>query len=202
MLDAYKPRAIDLTVEALERGELVVIPTDTVYGIAARVDRPKALEALFEAKGRPVDLSLPVLVANRDQAQSLGVFEDEVSRLIGAFWPGPLTVIVPRAAGFSAELGGDGSTVGLRVPDHPVTRALLERSGPLATSSANVSGTETPRTVDRITEVFGDEVAVFLDAGPAPQTQPSTVVRIRGGELTVVRGGVLTEDRLRKVLKS
>lgn len=202
IVDAYKPKALEQAAGALDRGQLVVVPTDTVYGIAARVDRPEGLNAIFDAKGRPPDLALPVLVGGVEEAQTLGRLDDRALRLAESFWPGPLTIVVPRAPGFTAELGGDGDTVGLRVPDHPIAAKILERTGPLAVSSANLSGDATPRTPDAVAKVFGDAVAVYLDAGPAPGGPPSTVVSISGRELKILREGQVSERKIRDCLKS
>jgi len=168
-----------------------VLPTDTVYGIGARLDRPAALAALFGAKGRPRSLPLPVLVAGVDQARALGVFGGAAQRLAAAFWPGPLTIVVPRLESLRADIGGDGTTIGVRVPDHAGVRALLELTGPLATTSANRSGEPTPPTVEGVAGVFGDAVAVYLDGGTALGGAPSTVVSLAGSTITPLREGAL-----------
>lgn len=199
---AFDPKGLDVAAASLERGELVVIPTDTVYGIAARIDRPRALERLIEVKRRPKDLPIPVLVAGFDEAQSIGIFDEHASRLARAWWPGPLTIVVGRAPGFDVELGGDGATVGLRVPDHLVALALLERSGALATSSANVSGETTPAGIRLIAEIFGDEVSVYVEGNPPPGGVASTVVAVQNGTLHVIREGDLTMAQVRAAMES
>jgi L-threonylcarbamoyladenylate synthase len=191
ILDARSPEGQTLAAEAASRGGLIVLPTDTVYGIGARLDRPAALAALFGAKGRPRSLPLPVLVAGVDQARTLGVFGGVAQRLAAAFWPGPLTIVVPRLESLRADIGGDGTTIGVRVPDHAGVRALLELSGPLATTSANRSGEPTPSTVEGVAGVFGDAVAVYLDGGTALGGAPSTVVSLAGSTVTSLREGAL-----------
>lgn len=200
IVQADKPRAVEQAASALSRGELVVLPTDTVYGIAARVDRRSAIAALIDAKGRSSDLALPVLVADLDQARAVGRFSSAAERLAEKFWPGPLTVVVERVEGFDVALGGDGETVGVRVPDHEVALDLLRSSGPLATSSANRSGEETPKSVDKIAEIFGGEVAIYLDGGLTKTAMPSAVVSLAGGEVRILREGALSETEIREVL--
>jgi L-threonylcarbamoyladenylate synthase len=196
ILPADDPVALDLALRALENGELVVIPTDTVYGLAARPDRPGALDAVFAAKGRPAGLALPVLVAGTDQARRLGVLTVPAEQLAAAFWPGALTLVLHRQAGFGAALGGDGATVGVRMPAHLQVLRLLEAAGPLAVTSANRSGQPTPATAAEIAEVFGRAVAVYLDGGPSPGSVPSTVVSFVSGEPVVLREGALPSAEL------
>lgn len=190
------PGALGAAAGALAAGRLVVIPTDTVYGLAARCDRPRALAALFAAKQRPRSLTLPVLVADTDQAATIGELSGEVRRLTATFWPGPLTVVVPRRAGFVADLGENRATVGLRMPDDPHILALLAVSGPLATTSANRSGEATPDTVSGVRLVFGDAVEVYLDGGPAASTGGSTVVALAGSRVQVLRPGPIPGEQL------
>jgi L-threonylcarbamoyladenylate synthase len=195
LIDAFDPSALDKAADALNRDGLVVVPTDTVYGIAARLDRPRALDLLFDTKGRPREFPIAVLVARFEEARSVGIFDERASRLAKALWPGPLTLVVPRASGFETSLGGDSLTVGIRVPDHPVALRLIERCGPLATTSANLSGADTPATAQAIEEVFGEAVSVYLDVGSL-SSLPSSVVSVVGGDLKVLRQGALPEAEI------
>lgn len=197
ILVAGSPGALAAAADALAAGLLVVIPTDTVYGIAARPDRPQALAALFAAKARPASLALPVLAADPGQAALVGRLDGLAGVLATAFWPGPLTIVVARAAGFDADLGGDGQTVGLRVPAHDEVLALLAATGPLATTSANRSGEPTPPSAGEVATVFGASVAVYLDGGPAPGGAGSTVVSVVGDALSVLREGPISGGELR-----
>lgn len=188
------PEARRMAAAALEQGLVVAVPTDTVYGIAARLDRPEAIARLFELKGRRREVAIAVLVHDLHQAESLGLFSPTARRLADAFWPGPLTIVVDRPATVPGDaplvdVGGDGRTVGIRVPDHAALLDLLEETGPLATTSANRSGEPTPVTVHAVAEVLGAGVAVYLDGGPSAGGPPSTVVRDEGGMLTVLREG-------------
>lgn len=191
ILPVGSPGALVLAAESLAAGHLVVLPTDTVYGIAARIDRPEALRALFAAKGRPPARALPVLAASAGQARSLGRMDGMAMSLAGAFWPGALTIVVARMPGMDADLGGDPATIGLRVPDLAGIRALLEQTGPVATTSANRSGEPTPERIQGVAQVFGDSVAVYLDGGAAGPSGASTVVSVADESLTVLREGAL-----------
>ncbi|HEX9375061.1 MAG TPA: L-threonylcarbamoyladenylate synthase [Actinomycetota bacterium] len=179
--------------DAALRGELVVLPTDTVYGIGTRPDDPAATARLFQAKARPRDLELPVLVPSVEWAERVGRFDATARLLAGRHWPGALTIVVPRTdAGAGWDLGGDPRTVGLRVPDHPVALALLERTGPLAVTSANLSGHPTPATGREVAALFGPLVSVVLDAGAPLTNRPSTVVAVVEGNVRVLRRGAVT----------
>jgi L-threonylcarbamoyladenylate synthase len=167
-------------LQALDSGRPVVMPTDTVYGVAARTDRPAALTAIFRLKGRPTDKALPVLAASADDLAGI-VSLDERARTLGArFWPGPLTLVLPRAEGFDADLGGEGSTVAVRVPSCEVALQLLSAAGPLAVTSANHSGSAPAATVDEARRAFGSAVPVYLDAG-RKGGRPSSVVSLGTG---------------------
>lgn len=189
--------------EAALAGRLVVLPTDTVYGIGTRPDDPAATARLFEAKGRPRELALPVLVASREQAEEIAVFDERARRLAGRFWPGALSLVLPRTErSRSWALGEETSTIAVRMPHHPLALALLARTGPLAVTSANRSGEPTPSTCEELQRVFGDAVAVYL-CEPEPLVgAPSTVVDLTGPELRVLREGALREAELRAALES
>jgi tRNA threonylcarbamoyl adenosine modification protein (Sua5/YciO/YrdC/YwlC family) len=182
-------------------GSLVVLPTDTVYGIGTRPDDAAATTRLFEAKQRPRHLELPVLVPRLELAEQVGEMDEAALRLAEAFWPGALTLVVRRSADASGwALGEDPDTVGLRVPAHPVALALLEHTGPLAVTSANRSGEPTPATCGEVREVFGDDVAVYLcDEAPLSGAS-STVVDLAHGEPRVLRWGGVDGNALRAVL--
>jgi L-threonylcarbamoyladenylate synthase len=180
---------IEEAVAAIRNGRVVGMPTDTVYGIGVDPFDLEAVERLFELKGRPEHKPVGVLVATLEQAVEIGAFSADAEALAGLHWPGALTLIV-RPKVVMADWVGDKQrhTIGIRVPDHPVARALLEVSGPLAVTSANVSGG--PETMDdrAAREVLGDRVAVYLE-GTAPGGEASTVVDVSGGEITVIRQG-------------
>jgi L-threonylcarbamoyladenylate synthase len=182
----YVLDVLDDAVAALQRGEAIVIPTDTVYGVATL---PAFTARLFEVKERPTDVALPVLVADRAQAERIADLSARAAALADAHWPGGLTLVVPRAAGFDADLGGtDTATVGVRVPDHEVPRELARLVGPLVTTSANRHGRPTPATAADAAAELG--VATWIDGGVLGGA-PSTVVRVVGDEVEVLRRGAI-----------
>jgi tRNA threonylcarbamoyl adenosine modification protein (Sua5/YciO/YrdC/YwlC family) len=176
-------------IDATRRGELIVFPTDTVYGIAARPDHGTATERLFDAKRRPHDLTLPVLVGSIDDARAVGVLDERAERLATELWPGPLTVVVRRTARSAAwELGGDRDSIGLRIPDHRLARAVLA-GGPLATTSANRSGEPPATTCEDLHAAFGEDVALYLCDDAPLVGRASTVVSLLGPEPEILRAG-------------
>ena len=186
---------------AARRGELIVFPTDTVYGIGTRPDDPAATARVFEAKRRPRDLELPVLVATVTAARAVAVFDERAARLAAALWPGPLTLVLPRSGGASGwDLGGDSVTVGVRAPHHPLALALLAETGPLAVTSANLSGRPPAETCGQLQELFGDAVAVYLCQEAPLEGVASTVIDLAHGPATIIREGILSRDALLALL--
>jgi L-threonylcarbamoyladenylate synthase len=197
-------RPIEAAAAALAAGELVVFPTETVYGVAARPDIAKATGRLFEAKRRPAHLTLPVLAADADTAWRYGVRGEAAAALAAAYWPGPITLVVRRTpASRWWNLGEARVTIGLRVPDHRIAQALLRRTGPLATTSANRSGSPPAADRDELLAAFEERVAVylFLRAGVAnAEAASSTVVDLTGERAKVLREGPISVDDLRRRL--
>jgi len=190
---------VDDAVAALRAGEVVVVPTDTVYGIAVDPSQPAATDRLFAMKERPTDVALPVLAADAEEAFALAADVPQVARdLAEAFWPGGLTIVVARRPGLGFDLGGaDDATIGLRVPDHDVPRALARAVGPIATTSANLHGQPTPETaVEVAAQLTG--IAVVLDGGRCAGS-PSTVVVCTEGTARVVREGRVSIHQLGEV---
>lgn len=183
--------AIGAAAAALAAGKVVVVATDTVYGLAAD---PRSTAALFAVKERPQTVALPVLVADVDQARYL--MADDVAaaarRLMDRWWPGGLTVVVERRPGLGLDLGGVGDdTIALRLPAHPVPVALARQFGPLAVTSANRHGFATPQRAGEVLAHLGDGPALALDAG-ACRGLASTVVSCLGGEVRILRPGVIS----------
>lgn len=179
--------------DVLARGGLIVFPTDTVYGVAASVDRPDAVARLYHVKGRPLDRPIPVLVSDLDQVPRLTDGVDPlVLALLRRFWPGALTVAVPAAPWLPREIVRDTGRVGLRMPDHPLALKIIAAAGgALATTSANRSGEPEARTAAEADAALGDRVDLIIDGGPAPGGVPSTVLVVDGRRLTVARRGAL-----------
>lgn len=183
----------------LAAGGLVAIPTDTVYGIAVALATPGGIERLFAAKARPPDRAIALLLADAGQAPEIGVMNEDATRLARAFWPGGLTLVVPRRrdrrlpAALTGRALSPGAipTVGLRVPDHDAPRALARAVGPLPTTSANASGEPEARDADEIEASLGDAVDLILDGGPSMGGPASTVVDCTGDRPTVLRVGAI-----------
>lgn len=184
-------------------GRLIVLPTDTVYGMGTRPDDPSATARLFEAKGRPRELTLPVLVPTKAIARDLAVFDDRAEALALAFWAGPLTLVLPRAQGSRGwDLGGDTDTIGVRMPHHPLALAVLARTGPLAVTSANRSSEPTPATCEGVQGVFGAVVEVYLGESEPLAGRASSVVDLSGGEPRLLREGSITQEDVQAVIGS
>ena len=186
---------------AVRDGELIVFPTDTVYGIGARPDDARATSRLFEAKRRPRDLELPVLGATEEVLRGVAVFDRRADRLSAACWPGPLTMILfrtPQSMGW--ELGGDPGTIGVRVPKHPLALAILAATGPMAVSSANRSGEPPAGSCDELERAFGDMVSVYLCEDSPLEGSASTVVDLTGDPARVVRLGVLGFEEIARAM--
>jgi L-threonylcarbamoyladenylate synthase len=194
----------------LAAGGLVAIPTDTVYGIAVALSTPGGIERLFAAKSRPPDKAIALLLADPDQAQDIGSLNAAATCLATAFWPGGLTLVVPRRTDrpLPAALTGGAlapgaiPTVGLRVPDHDAPRALARAVGPLPTTSANRSGEPEAADAREIEERLGDAIDLILDGGPAVGGPASTVVDATTGTVLILRSGAVAEADIEACLTS
>lgn len=212
LLDATTPAGLAAAVtEAAARlaaGELVALPTETVYGLGARADRAEAVAKIFAAKGRPSDHPLIVHVADAAGAEVFakdGALPEVARCLVAAFWPGPLTVIVPRREGLAAEAAGGQDTVGLRCPDHPVALALLREAAGLgvpgvAAPSANRFGRISPTTAAHVREELGDRVPLILDGGPCQVGLESTILDLSRDVPVILRPGAIGVDDIARVI--
>ena len=199
--DAQQREAgISAAVTTIRAGGLVVLPTDTVYGLGADAFSPEGVQGLLAAKGRGRNMPPPVLVgsvrAASALAESLGAYGQD---LIDEFWPGPLTLIFRASSTLKWDLGDTNGTVAVRMPLHPVALELLRRTGPLAVSSANKTGAPSATTAASAEEQLGEDVEVYLDGGPCADSVPSTIVDLTGSVPRVLRTGAVTIDQLRKV---
>lgn len=182
------PTAVGAAEAALRAGEPIVVPTDTVYGLAAISMSPNAVERVYELKDRPASLPIAVLVDSLDQAEPLVETSPTAERLERAFWPGPLTIVLPGR--------GEGATVGVRCPDHDFIRRLARRVGPLAVTSANRHGEATSADAREAAASLTGEVVLVIDGGPC-RGVASTVVDVTRQELTIIRAGPITEEQIR-----
>ncbi len=193
--------------QALSRGALVVVPTDTVYGVAADAFNAEAVQRLLDAKGRGRQSPPPVLIPNAETLVALAAeVPPPLSALAEAFWPGALTIIVRANPSLSWDLGETGGTVALRIPDQPLVLELLRETGPLAVSSANRTGEPAARTATAAEEMLGDSVAVYLEAGEtqggglASTIVDATGLTEEGGELRILRQGGVSREAIAELL--
>lgn len=192
---------------AVSRGELVVLPTDTVYGVGADAFSPEAVQRLLDAKGRTRQSPPPVLIANQATLHALAAEVPEpVTQLADAFWPGPLTMVCIAQPSLNWDLGDTSGTVALRIPDHGLTREILQETGPLAVSSANLHGEPAAQNIADAKRMLGDSVSVYLDDGAVSgDGTPSTILDVTGldsesAQLRVLRLGAISVEQIREVL--
>ena len=180
----------------------MVLPTDTVYGIGADAFDPDAVKALLEAKGRGRDMPPPVLISAATTLDAIATDVPGYARaLVDAFWPGPLTLVCTQQSSLQWDLGDTRGTVAVRMPDHDVALELLERTGPLAVSSANLTGRPAATDAEQAEEMLGERVDIIVDAGEAPGKEASTIVDVTGSQGRVLRRGALSIEELNAVLE-
>ena len=200
--DAERDIALNAASLAVQRGQVIVIPTDTVYGVAADAFDADAVTALLEAKGRGREMPPPVLVSAATTLDALAADVPDYARaLVEKFWPGPLTVVCTQQKSLRWDLGDSRGTVAVRMPDHPIALELLERTGPLAVSSANLTGEPAATNADEAEEAMGEWVALVVDGGPTPGSQASTIIDVTASPGRVLRRGPLSLDELNAVLE-
>lgn len=187
---------------AVRAGELVVLPTDTVYGLGADAFDPVAVARLLEAKGRGREMPPPVLVGSPATLDALASqLPDWARHLVEHYWPGPLTIVVRQQGSLQWDLGETRGTVAVRMPHDTVALELLARTGPLAVSSANLSGRPAATNADDAAEMLSAQVSVILDGGPTADDLPSTIVDCTGAQPRLLRVGAISAEELREVLK-
>lgn len=197
--DDEREAGLEEAATAIRRGELVVMPTDTVYGVAADAFSPAAIEMLLSAKGRDRSMPVPVLVASPEMLDAIVDRMPPAARaLTDAYWPGPLTLVVRHTAHLAWDLGETRGTVAVRMPDSELARDLISRTGPLGVSSANRSGHLPATTMLDARLQLGAVVAVYLDGGPSPDSVPSSIVDVTGDHPRLLRVGALDVDRMRE----
>lgn len=193
---------LEATLNAVKGGRLVVMPTDTVYGIGCDAFNNDAVARLLSAKNRGPDMPLGVLVGSWDTIAGLvAEYPDTARTLVEAFWPGSLSIIIKQAPSLPWNLGDTRGTVMLRMPLQPIAIDLLSKTGPMAVSSANISGQPPATTAQEAKAQLGDKVNTYLDAGPASIGVPSTIVDLSSGAPKVVREGAIPVQRIAEVLE-
>jgi len=194
--------AIEAAAQAVQRGALVVLPTDTVYGIGADAFDHDAVQALLDAKGRGREMPPPVLISAATTLAALATnVQSYVEALTEAFWPGPLTLICEQQRSLTWDLGETRGTVAVRMPDHEIALALLERTGPMAVSSANLSGLPAATEAAAAEGMLGESVELVLDGGPSPKGQASTILDVRASQPRLLRLGALSAAELNDVIQ-
>ena len=198
LLSIQDPQAIPMAAEIIAQGGLIVFPTDTIYGIAANPWCAPAIRDIYLAKQRPIEKAIPLLIGSFDQ---LNLITDRLNQrmlnLASAFWPGSLTLILPKKPGLPDEIS-QYPTLGVRMPDHPFTLALLQCIGPLATTSANISGSLNPLNAQDVLSQLNGLVDLILDGGQTPGDRASTVVDCTRDELVILRQGPISLEALQE----
>ena len=198
---AERARGLDQADAAVKRGELVVLPTDTVYGLGCDAFTPHAVDALLAAKGRGRDMPVPVLIGSPRTLDGIAYdLDDRVRDLVEAFWPGGLTLVCRAQPSLEWDLGDARGTVAVRMPLHPVALELLALTGPMGVSSANRTGAPPATDADEAVEQLGEAVSVYLDGGRCGEPVPSTIVDVSSGSPTVLRTGAVPLELLREIV--
>ncbi|MBE7534847.1 MAG: threonylcarbamoyl-AMP synthase [Anaerolineales bacterium] len=202
IVSADSPDAIELALDVLNNGGLVAFPTDTVYGVGALVYDGKAIESIYVAKDRPIEKAIPVLIADAEDMDKVGMDIPDLARRIAArFFPGPLTCIIPKQPTLPSAVSAT-STVGVRVPDHDIARALLRAAGPMAVTSANISGQPSPSTAEEVFAHLNGRIPLIIDGGKTPGGVPSAVVDCTSDEIKILREGPISLEEIKSKLSS
>lgn len=200
-LPTHDPQAIATAIETLHHGGLVAFPTDTVYGLGALAFDQTAIESIYQAKNRPIEKAIPVLIGDMDDLEQIAREIPEIARrLASRFWPGPLTLILPKRADLPPALSAT-DTIGVRIPDHEFARSLLRAAGPMAVTSANLSGQADPLNAEDVIRQLNGRIPLVLDGGETRGSLPSTVVNCLGEEPVILRQGPITLDEIVAALK-
>ena len=199
-LEATEPDALPRALAILRSGGLVAFPTDTVYGLGALAFDGRAVESIYAAKARPMEKAVPILIGDAEEFEKVAARVPGSARVLAArFWPGPLSLVVPKLETLPDAVSAT-DTVAVREPDHPVARALLHLAGPMAVTSANISGQPSPVTAEEVIRQLGGRIPLVLDGGETPGGIPSTVVDCMGAGLQVLREGPITSQQLAAAL--
>ncbi len=201
VIDAGSPDMLESALQILRSGGLVAFPTDTVYGLGSLAFDDKAVRSIYAAKGRSPEKAIPVLLGDAADLEKVALtLPDSARRLAERFWPGALTLVVRKRPELPEAVSAT-DTVGVRVPDHPVARELLRAAGPMAVTSANMSGQASPWTASEVLQQLAGRIPLIIDGGRTPGGTPSTVLDCTQEQPAVLRAGPITLDDVRAALK-
>ncbi|MCK9323119.1 MAG: L-threonylcarbamoyladenylate synthase [Candidatus Methanomethylophilaceae archaeon] len=200
-LDAHCEDAILSAAEEIAAGNLIVYPTETVYGIGADIFNQVAVKNLFLAKKRPFDMALSVAVSDKKMMESVAVLNENADKLIKAFLPGPLTIIIEKQPDVPDLVTSSSQKVGVRIPDHPIAQGIIKRAGPIVATSANLHSHPDATEINAAIDDLGSVVNTYVDAGKSPLGTPSTIVWLMKGQVEIVRQGAITIQQIEEVLK-
>ena len=187
-------------LEILKNGGLVAFPTDTVYGVGTMAFDENAIKSIYVAKDRPVEKAIPILLGRSEDLEKVAAsLTSMAEKLAARFWPGPLTLVIPKHPSLPTVVSAT-PTVGVRVPDHPIARALLTAAGPMAVTSANISGEPSPKTAGEVSRQLNKRIPIILDGGETPGGVPSTVVDCTGAEPVILREGPISLEEIKATL--
>ena len=199
ILSANSPDAIQQALDVLRAGGLAAFPTDTIYGVGALAFDSKAVESIYTAKDRPIEKAIPVLIGDESDLEKVGVDIPAIAhRLAARFWPGPLTILVPKKPTLPESVSAT-DTVGVRIPDYEGARALLRAAGPMAVTSANISGQASPSTAEEVFAQLNGRIQLIIDGGRTPGGVPSTLVDCTGEKINILREGPISLEDLLSV---
>jgi L-threonylcarbamoyladenylate synthase len=203
--DVFDQRLAGITDEVaaeVAAGNLIVYPTETVYGIGADIFNEVAVKNLFLAKKRPFDMALSVAVSDKKMMESIAVLDENADKLVKAFLPGPLTVIIEKKRDVPDLVTSMSKKVGIRMPDHPVTKEIIKRTGPIVATSANTHSHPDATDIGSAVKDLGSAVSVYVDSGPSRLKKPSTIVWIMNGQVEIIRQGAITIKNIEDVLNA
>ena len=187
--------------DIIRQGDLIVYPSETVYGIGADIFNEAAIKKLFLVKKRPFDMPLSVGVADKKMASSIAEIDGHADKLIEKFMPGPLTIIVKKKDNVPDIVTANSHKVGIRIPDHPVAMQIIKRTGPIVATSANLHSKPDTVKMEDARKDLGDAVSAYIDGGPCPLGKPSTIVWLMDGEVEIIRQGAITKKQIEDALK-
>ena len=199
--DMHCEEAVAAAAEDLSAGKLVVYPTETVYGIGADIYNQAAVKNLYVTKNRPFDMPLSVAVSDKAMLESVAVLNENADKLIKAFLPGPLTIIIKKQPDVPDIVTSSSQKVGIRIPDDRFALELIRRTGPIVATSANLHSKPESVDVNAAINDFGDSVDTYIDAGPCSLGQPSTIVWLMDKEVEIIRQGAISVEKIKEVLE-